>query len=56
METFTALCLGFFWGCVITELCEKYKKKHKYCCSSSQTDTVPLEDPLLPKTEDIKEE
>ena len=54
METFTALCLGFFWGCVITELCEKYKKKHKYCCSSSQTEC--LEDPLIPKTEDIKEE
>ena len=54
METFTALCLGFFWGCVITELCEKYKKKHKYCCSSSQTEC--LEDPLIPKTEDVKEE
>jgi len=54
METFTALCLGFFWGCVITELCEKYKKKHKCCCSSSQTEC--LEETLLTKKDEDKEE
>ena len=54
METFTALCLGFFWGCVITELCEKYKKKHKSCCSSSQTEC--LEEALLTKKDEDKEE
>ena len=26
MEVFTALCLGFFWGCVFTEVCYKVKK------------------------------
>ena len=53
MEIFTALCLGFFWGCVITEICEKYKKKQKCCCSSSQTEC--LEESLIPKTEDKTE-
>ena len=66
MGFFTGFCLGFFWGCVITELCEKYKKKHKSCCSSSQTECLEqgvthqtkksLEESLIPKTEDIKEE
>lgn len=52
MEIFTALCLGFFWGCVITELCEKYKKKEKCCCA---TQTECLEESLIPKTEDKTE-
>ena len=52
MEIFTALCLGFFWGCVITELCEKYKKKEKCCSACQQTQTECLEESLIPKTED----
>ena len=52
MEIFTAFCLGFFWGCFITELCEKYKNKEK-CCCSSQTEC--LEESLIPKTEDKEE-
>ena len=58
MEIFTALCLGFFWGCVITEICEKYKKKQK-CCCATQTECLeqgePSAESLIPKTEEKKE-